>query len=48
MQKAQLGTRIEQLVKPLAKAVKSPCLDSAGALIPDSPCGRRKAALNGE
>lgn len=41
-----LGDMVERLAKPIAKALKLPCLDSGGHLKPDSGCGRRRDALN--
>jgi len=41
-----LGTVIEQAVKPIAKALKLPCLDAQSRLKPGSPCARRRDALN--
>ena len=41
-----LGDRIEKLVKPLAVALKMPCLDEEKKLKPESPCGKRRDKLN--
>jgi len=42
----RLGEKIERLVKPVAKLLKLPCLDAAGKLKPQSPCGQRRQALD--
>ena len=41
-----LGDKVEALVKPIAKALKLPCLDKTGKLRPDSPCAKRRDRLN--
>lgn len=41
-----LGDAIERIVKPLAKALKLPCLEASGGLKPESPCAKRRDALN--
>jgi hypothetical protein len=40
------GDQLEKLFKPIAKALKLPCLDKNGRLNPDSGCGKRRAWLN--
>jgi hypothetical protein len=42
----RLGDLIERLAKPIAKALALPCLDSTGQLKPESPCAKRRDALN--
>lgn len=42
-----IGSLVEKLAKPIAKALGLPCLDKGGNLNPASPCGRRRDALNG-
>ena len=44
--KAGLGTVIENLVKPFARAIKAPCLDPNGKLNPESGCAKRRDTLN--
>lgn len=49
LQKMRLGDKVETaigLVPLLKKRLK--CYDAAGNLIPESRCGGRKAAANGE
>jgi hypothetical protein len=41
-----LGDKIESLVKPIAKALKLPCLDGKGKLKPSSPCAKRRDKIN--
>jgi hypothetical protein len=41
-----MGDVVERVAKPIAKALKLPCLDGNGRLKPESGCARRKAALN--
>lgn len=41
-----LGDAIEALVKPVAVALRLPCLDQAWRLKANSPCARRRDALN--
>ena len=41
-----LGNVIEGLIKPVARVLGLSCLDSTGRLKPDSPCARRRDALN--
>lgn len=48
LMKARLGTRIERAVKPVAMALRLPCLDRDGQLKPDSPCAKRRDALDGK
>lgn len=43
---AGLGDLVEKLVKPIARAIKSDCLDERDALKPGSPCAKRRDALN--
>ena len=47
LQRLQLGTRLERAVKPIAKALRLPCLDKGGALKPKSPCAKKRDWLNG-
>lgn len=42
----RLGDKIERLVKPIAKAIKSPCLDKDGNLKTDSRCRKIRDKLN--
>lgn len=41
-----LGDKIESLVKPIAKAIGSPCLDSNSSLKPSSPCAKIRDTIN--
>ena len=41
-----LGDLVERLVKPIAIALKLPCLDEQNQLRPESPCAKRRDALN--
>ena len=42
-----LGDRVERFVKPVAMALKLPCLESSGGgLKPESPCARHRDRLN--
>jgi len=41
-----LGDVIEVFAKPIAKALKLPCLDDQDRLKPESPCAKRRDALN--
>jgi len=41
-----LGDIIEKVAKPFAKAMKLDCLDANNDLKPQSPCARRRDALN--
>ena len=41
-----LGDFVERLAKPIAKALGMKCLDEAGKLRPESPCAKRRNALN--
>jgi len=41
-----LGDRIERLAKPIAKALRLPCLDKTGNLKPESGCAKRRDAMN--
>jgi len=41
-----LGDHIENLVKPIAKALNWPCNDAAGRLKPESRCAKLRDALN--
>lgn len=48
-QKARIllaGDMVERAAKPVAVVFRMKCLDSEKRLIPSSPCGKRKAALN--
>jgi hypothetical protein len=41
-----LGDIVEAAAKPIAKALKLPCLDRAGRLKPRSGCAQRRDTLN--
>jgi len=41
-----LGDIVERLAKPIARALGLPCLDEHNRLRPDSPCAKRRNALN--
>jgi hypothetical protein len=41
-----LGDRIERIVKPIAVALKAPCLDEEKRLKTESPCAKRRDVLN--
>lgn len=41
-----LGDVVEKLAHPIAVALKLPCLDQTGTLKPESPCAKRRDALN--
>lgn len=41
-----LGDIVEQLIKPVAKALNLPCLNEQKKLRPDSPCAKRRNFLN--
>lgn len=41
-----LGDVVERLAKPIAKALNMPCLDENKNLRPESPCAKRRDALN--
>lgn len=45
---AGLGDRIERIVKPVAVALRMPCIDkeNQNQLRPESPCAKRRNALN--
>ena len=40
------GDIVERLAKPIAKALRLPCLDKAGNLKPESGCAKRRDKLN--
>ena len=42
----KLGDYIEKMAKPIAVALKMPCLDENRRLRPESGCGKRKAWLD--
>lgn len=42
----RLGDLAEKLAKPIARALRLPCLDAQGNLNPESGCAKRKARLN--
>jgi hypothetical protein len=44
--KKGLGDRIERIVKPIAVALKMPCLDEQKQLKPDCGCAKRRDWLN--
>ena len=44
--KPGLGDIIERLAKPIAVALRLPCLDENKNLRPESPCAKRRDALN--
>ena len=41
-----LGDLVEKIAKPIAKALHMPCLDEQHKLRPESPCAKRRDALN--
>ena len=41
-----LGDVVERLAKPIAVALKMPCLDAKRELKPESPCAKRRDKLN--
>ena len=41
-----LGDIVERLAKPVAVSLKLPCLDENKKLRPESPCAKRRDALN--
>jgi hypothetical protein len=42
-----VGDIVERLAKPIARALNLPCLDkTTHALRPESPCAKRRDALN--
>ena len=41
-----LGDIVEHLAKPIARALGLPCLDERSRLRPDSPCAKRRNAMN--
>jgi hypothetical protein len=43
---AGLGDALEKLAKPIAKALRLPCLSAADRLQPESNCAKRRDALN--
>lgn len=45
-QKIGIGDIIERLAKPIAIALKLPCLDKNNQLKPESPCAKRRDKLN--
>lgn len=45
LQRIRLGDAVEKLAKPIAKALKLPCLDG-DKLRPESPCAKRRDRLN--
>lgn len=42
----RLGDKLEKLFKPIARALKLPCLDANADLKPESPCAKRRDRLN--
>lgn len=43
---AGAGDLVEVIAKPIAKALRLPCLDAQHQLRPSSPCAKRREALN--
>ena len=43
---ALIGSLIERMAKPIAKAMKLSCIDERGELKPESGCAKRRNALN--
>jgi len=41
-----LGDRVEKILKPIARAIKSDCLDEHDGLKPGSPCHKGREFLN--
>ena len=41
-----IGTNIEKLAKPIAKALKLDCIDASGNLKPESKCAKARDALD--
>lgn len=41
-----LGDLVERVAKPIAKALRLPCLDENHNLRPESPCAKRRDRLN--
>jgi len=41
-----LGDVIEAAIKPIARMLQLPCLDTEGRLRPDSGCAKRRDTLN--
>ncbi len=41
-----LGDLVEKLAKPVAKALKRPCIKQDGTLRPESACAKRRRLLN--
>jgi hypothetical protein len=41
-----LGDLVEKIVKPIARIIKSDCLDKKEDLVAGSPCAKRRDALN--
>lgn len=44
----KLGDKVEFVAKPFARVLGVSCHDADGKLIPGSPCGKKKAWMNGE
>ncbi len=44
--KMGLGDLVEKLAKPIARALRLPCLDKDAKLKPQSPCAKRRDWLN--
>jgi hypothetical protein len=44
--KPGLGDLVERIVKPVAVALRMPCLDGQKKLRPESSCARRRDRLN--
>ena len=40
------GDAVEKLAKPIAKALRLPCLKKDGSLKPESECAKRRDRLN--
>lgn len=41
-----LGDVVERIAKPIARALNMPCLDENRQLRPESPCAKRRDAMN--
>ena len=48
LRRLRLGDKVERFAKPIAKALRLPCLDENDELLPESPCAKRRDRLNGE
>lgn len=48
LQVVRVGDIVERVAHPVAVALKMGCLDENQKLRAESPCGKRRAMLNGE